>query len=254
MSNMVNAGLYAPARRIVQLLGLDRATFVQEGGPLSEQERDSLFCLAVLDVEIGPDGKAVGDPALARTRLQRVRAASAPGGELWWAALRAEAQALNLLGNKEAVADLAESAWTEHSTIEVGMWAVTTLCNAGRHQVARNLTDKSGLGTAPFSQPGSSRSLTENERDVVFALAILGVQPGSMPSKYEPAVARGRFIRVRGACSAGSGLWIAALRGELQALDQLDALDEAAALTADIEAAYPDVQLPTGILVRIGKA
>ena len=67
-------------------------------------------------------------------------------------------------------------------------------------------------------------------------------------------MARGRFARVRATCVPGSGLWLAALRGELQALDQVGALGEAATLTADIEAAYPEIQLPSDVLARIGKA
>ena len=254
MSNLVNAGQYPAARHLVETLGLDRAPFVQLDGSLSEPERDALFCLAILDVEIGADGKTVGDPAVAGGRLRRVRAASPPGGGLWWAALRAEAQSLNLLGDTQGAVRLAEAAWTQHRTAEVGMWAVTTLCNIGQYDAARRIADAGGLKSAPFSQPGSLRPLTDMERDATFALAILDVQPSAPDSHNEPVVARGRFARVRAACPAGSGLWLAALRGELQALDQLDAIDEAATLTADVEAGYPEVQLPSDVLARIGKA
>ena len=54
-----------------------------------------------------------------------------------------------------------------------------------------------------------------------------------------------------GAPNAAQGL---AVGGELQALDMLDAIDEAAALTGDVAAAFPDVKLPPDILARIGKA
>ena len=254
MSNLVNAGQYAPARYLVDLLKLDHAPFVQPEAPLSEQERDALFCLAVLDINIGPNGETTGNPVTARSRLQRVRATCPPGGGLWWASLRAEAQALNLLGDTEGVATLAERAWAECGTQDVGLWAVTTLCNAGHHDSARQLASQAGLASAPFSQPGSTRPLTESERDAVFALAILDVQPTSGRQRNEPAMARGRFARVRAFSPAGSGLWLAALRGELQALDQLDAMNEAATLTADVEAAYPEIQLPPDVLTRIGKA
>ena len=127
------------------------------------------------------------------------------------------------------------------------------MCNIGHYEAARQLADSARLGTAPFTQPGSTRLLAEGERDGVFALAVLDIQP-TASRRGEPAMARGRFARVRAACPAGSGLWVAALRGELQALDQLDAMNEAAALTADIEATHPEFQLPPDILTRIGKA
>jgi hypothetical protein len=131
---------------------------------------------------------------------------------------------------------------------------VTTLVNAGRYEPARAVAKQAGLGTAAFSQPGSARPLTDAERDVVFCLAVLDVQTG-VGGRWlgEPAMARGRFGRVRKAVSAGSGLWWAALRGELQALDMLDALDEAATLTAEVTAAHPELSFPQDILSRIGK-
>ncbi len=255
MTNMVNAGKYEAARTFVATLGLDQIPFVLSDGPLSDLQRDALFCLAILDVEMGPDGKTVGSPIIARSRLKRVRLASTAGSGIWWAALRAEAQAMTLLGDPDAVADLAERIWSENKGIEVAQWAVTTLANAGRYVPARRIATESGLKTAAFSQPGITRPMSDSERDAVFALAVLDVQSDAVGRPLgEPAMARGRFARVRAAATAGSGLWIAALRGELQALDQLDAQNEAATLTADIEAAHPELQLPSDILVRVGKA
>jgi len=71
---------------------------------------------------------------------------------------------------------------------------------------------------------------------------------------HDPAMARSRLARVRTVCPPGSGLWWAALRGELQALDLLEALDEAAALTAEIHAAHPDLDWPADVMARIGPA
>jgi 2-polyprenyl-3-methyl-5-hydroxy-6-metoxy-1,4-benzoquinol methylase len=255
MTNLVNAGKYAAARRFVSTLGLDRLPFVDGAGALSEPERDALFCLAILDVEIGADGRCVGSPILARSRLKRVRAASVQGSPIWWAALRAETQAMTLLGDPDGVADLAERMWAEHRSMDAAIWAVTTLVNAGRYDPARRIAAESGLKTAAFSQPGITRAMSEQERDAVFALAVLDVQFDWMGRPMgEPAMARGRFMRVRAGSAAGSGLWLAALRGELQALDQLDAQNEGAALTAELEAAHPELQLPPDILARIGKA
>ena len=255
MTNLVNAGKYDNARALVRDLRLDGEPFTQPGNTLSDPERDALFCLAILDVQIGPDDKPLGNPAIARGRLKRVRKATEPGSGLWWAALRGEAQALGLLNDVDGMAALAEGVATEHPEIDTAQWALTSLVNTGRYDAARVILARSGLATAPFTQPGINRPMTDAERDTVFCLAVLDVQVGfARRPTGEPAMARGRFARVRKASEAGSGLWWAAFRGELQALDMLDALDEAATLTADIEAAHPELQLPPDILARIGKA
>lgn len=255
MTNLVNGGSYDQARALVKDLALDTEAFTQPTAPLNELERDALFCLAILDVQTQPDGKPVGNPAIARGRLKRVRAASEPGAGLWWAALRGEAQALGLLDDTDALAALAENIANNHPEVDTAQWTLTTLVNAGRYDAARVVAAKSGLGAAPFTQPGITRAVTDAERDTIFCLAVLDVQTGFARRPLgEPAMARGRFSRVRQSTSAGSGLWWAALRGELQALDMLDALDEAAVLTADVEAAHPELQMPSDILARIGKA
>ena len=255
LTNLVNAGSYSPARDLVRDLDLAAAPFAQPGATLSEPERDALFCLAVLDVQSGPDGKPRGSLAAARTRFKRVRQAAKPGDGLWWAALRGEAQALDSLGEADALAALAETIARDHPDVDTGQWALVTLVNTGRYDAARAGLGRSGLMTAAFTQPGITRPLTDTERDVVFCLAVLDVQTGFARRPVgEPAMARGRFARVRRSAEPGTGLWWAALRGELQALDMLDALDEAATLTADIEAAHPEFEMPADILARIGKA
>lgn len=254
MTNLVNAGKYAAARTLVHDLRLDHAAFVQPAATLTPVDRDALFCLAILDAEVGVDGRPVAAPVVARGRFERVRAAAEPGSGLWWAALRGEAQALGLMDNQNGIVALAESVWDRHPGTDTAQWTLTTLVNAGRYHAARAVAVKSGLSDASFAQPGITRAMTDAERDAVFALAVLDVQTSLWGRRLEePAIARGRFARVRQACAAGSGLWYAALRGELQALDMLEALDEAAALTADIEAAHPELQLPPDILARIGK-
>jgi hypothetical protein len=162
---------------------------------------------------------------------------------------------MTLLGDRDSVSDLAERIWSEQQTSEAAQWAVVTLANAGRYDPARTIAAQSGLKTAPFAQPGITRPMTNQERDAVFALAVLDVQSDAVGRPLgEPAMARGRFARVRTAAPAGSDLWFAALRGELQALDQLDAQNEAASLTAELQAALPELQFPPEILARIGKA
>ena len=254
MTTLVNAGKYGPARVLVRDLRLDEAAFVTGSTPLTDAERDALFGLAMLDLEAAPDGQSLGSPDLARSRLRRVLDTIPGGGTLWWAALRGLAQAMRMLGDTEGVVALAERTWRDQPGPEAAAWALTTLANAGHYDAARAVAKGSGLDTASFSQPGITRPMTDAERDAVFSLAILDVQTDGRRPVGEPAMARGRFARVRAACPPGSGLWIAALRGELQALDMLDAIDEAAALTRDVDAAFPDVPLPADILARIGKA
>lgn len=144
--------------------------------------------------------------------------------------------------------------------------ALTGAVNAGWIDGARGLVEALRIDEDPVLLDGP---LTEVERDALFSLSVLAVQDGSGRAAGGvsrvrqwlgrgreadgPAVARGGFARVRGASEPGTGLWLAALRGELQALDMLDAREEAAALTRDVEAGHPGVTLPDDVLVRIGK-
>ncbi len=102
---LVNAGRYEPAAAVAAQEGLWDATLTA-AGPLDEPERDTLFCLAVLDV----CGNVPGNPARARPCFARARAAAAPGGGLWWAALRGELQALDQLGHLEEAQGVAAAA------------------------------------------------------------------------------------------------------------------------------------------------
>lgn len=254
MTNLVNGGRLDEARTLVRVLRLDEEAFVTGGGALSEMQRDALFCMAVLDVQIGPGGQPAGNAALARGRLRRVRQAAETLGGLWWASLRAEAQALGLLRDTEALEALVMGVARAHDGPETAPWVFSTLVNAGRYEAARGVSERHGLAVAGYAQPGATRPLTLVEREVVFCLAVLDLQPGpGWGGAGEPAMARGRFARVRRACVPGDDVWLAALRGELQALDMLDARDDAATLTGDVEAAHPEVTLPADILVRIGK-
>ena len=257
---LVNAGRFYEARAVARGSGyVERVRRLARDVPvgagrraaapvrMTDGERDALFSLAVLDSQPG----AEGDAERAAVGFARVRREADGGGMLWWAALKGEVQALQLLGRTEDVAAVTLSGWRAHGSAEVAAWVLVSLVNAGRYDEARGVARESGLEAAPFTQPVLARPMGEADRDVVFCLAILDVQAG--PDGGEPARARGRFSRVRKSCPMGSELWVAALRGELQALDMLDALDEAATMTAAIEAAHPELVLPPDILARIGK-
>ncbi len=259
LTTLVNAGHLDLARRLLGAAGAGIAPDIQPGAPLADADRDLLFCLAVLDAQSGPGpgpgGAASGDPALARTRFAEVRGAAAPGDGLWWAALNGELQVLGLLGDTAAATALTLQVVEAHPELDTGAWALPKLVNAGQYGPARAIAERSGLTSAAFTQPGSTRALSHDDRDVLFCLGVLDVQADAQGHAIgDAAMGRSRLSRVRQACEPGAGLWWAALRGELQALDLLDALDEAAALTTELHAAYPDLELPPDILSRIAPA
>lgn len=244
---LVNAGRLDHGRALARQSELDAERLAAWPAPLTETQRDALFSLAVIDSQADADA----NPDRAARCFRRVRREVTTGDALWWAALRGEVQALSVLGRTDEVETVALAGWRAHGSDEVARWALATLVNAGRYPSARIVEMGSGLGAATFTQPVVARPMTDGERDIVFCLAILDIHPES--GRGEPATARGRFSRVRKSCKAGTGLWVSALRGELQALDMLDALDEAATLTGDIVATHPDLALPPDILARIGR-
>ena len=243
---LVNAGRYDAARRVAQSGALTEHT---GGQPLAGQDRDVVFCLAVLGLqELQPPGEKL---AAARRRFARVREATAPGLPLWWAAFHGELQALELSGDGAGMAALIASVVKNHPDVKLGYPEMMRLVNAGQHDAAREVVRRSNL-EAGFAQPGSALPLEANERDCLFFLAVLDAQIGpDGRAAGQPAVGRSRFARVRAATPPGSDLWWAALRGELQSLDLLDAQDEAAVLTAEIAAAHPGLPLPDDIAARI---
>ena len=250
-NTLVNAGHLDLAQSLRQSAGPD----LMPASPPGDGDRDLMFCLAVLDAQAGPDGAALGDPAAARAGFAMVRASAAPGGGLWWAALRGEVQALTLLGAEAEATALTVQVVRANPDMDLGTWALPRLVNAGQYGPARDVAQRSGLLHAPFVQPGYAGALSLEQRDLLFLLGVLDVQAGpGRRARHDPAMGRVRMARVRAACDPGTGLWWAALRGELQALDLLDALDEAAALTAGLHAAHPGLPWPDDIAARIAPA
>ncbi len=132
---------------------------------------------------------------------------------------------------------------------------LTEAVNAGHYTLAKDLARRAEIEHAAFAGPSSTHKLTIVERDAVFCLAVLGVQTTLLGRPLgEPAPARGRFARVRATCLAGDSLWWAALHGELQALDQMDAGEDAAALVREIGAAHPELALPDSMTRRTAPA
>lgn len=117
------------------------------------------------------------------------------------------------------------------------------LVNAGHYELAAAVAEQEGLWDATFA----TDPLGCAERDALFCLAVLDVC-GAIPG--DAGRARPRFTRVRAAAPPGDGLWWAALRGELQALDQLgDGLEaERVAASALTQASGT---LPSDIAARL---
>ncbi len=121
VNRLINAGQYELARAAVRRGGLDRVPYARIGStlPLSTEERDSLFFLAVLDAQIGPGNRPVGEPALARHRFARVRSAVSPSEGLWMAAFRGELQSLDLLDARDEAADLVREVSAAHPGMDL---------------------------------------------------------------------------------------------------------------------------------------
>jgi hypothetical protein len=116
------------------------------------------------------------------------------------------------------------------------------LVNAGHYGVAASVAEEEGLWDGDAAAP-----LGDTERDALFCLAVLDVC-GEVPG--DAARARPRFARVRESVAPGAGLWWAALRGELQALDQLGRPGEAQAVAAAALDEAPG-EMPADIAARV---
>ncbi len=117
------------------------------------------------------------------------------------------------------------------------------LVNAGHYALAVAVAGQEAMWEAAFA----TDPLGAADRDALFCLAVLDVG-GEPPG--DAARARPRFARVRKATTPGEGLWWAALRGELQALDQLgDGLEAQRVTTLALAEAPGDA--PADIAARL---
>lgn len=130
--------------------------------------------------------------------------------------------------------------------------ALSEWVNAGHYDSARDFVRQNSLSQAGFTGPASTNLLKNLERDALLALALLNVQANDSgrPTR-EPIPARGRFVRVRSATLPGSTLWWAAIQGELQALDLMNAGIEATVLLKGITVTNPGLLLPPAITLRL---
>lgn len=127
----------------------------------------------------------------------------------------------------------------------IALRAFAHLVNAGRYPAAAAFAGSVGLDRLLAPKPG--QALSAEERDALFCMGVMDVQPQGQPRR-----ALGRFALVRTATAAGSDLWFAALRGELQGLDMLNEPAQARQLAGDLVRLRPNVTFPPDILARLG--
>ena len=246
LGHLVNAGHYALARGVVQRENLGS---LPAGVPMTDAERDVAFSLAVLDVQAGPDGRPLGDPAAARRRFAGVWGSASPDTGLWWAALRGEMQAIDLAPAIDDVVAMTEAVLAAMPNREFARWALPKLVNAGRYDLAETVVRRCGLG-----EPAAGEPLTDGDRDVVFCLAMLGLQAGKQKPGGSTAEVQAQFARVRATVSPGSELWRAALRGELEAIEQSGDNAKLIGLLTRVVAAHPSIELGYPEMIKLVNA
>ena len=246
LGHLVNAGHYALARDVVQRENLRS---VPADIPMMDAERDLAFSLAVLDVQTGPDGRPIGDPAAARRGFAAVFASASPDTGLWWAALRGEMQAIDLAPAIDDVTAITTAVLAAMPNREFARWALPKLVNAGHYDLAELVAQECRL-----DEPAAGRPLTDGDRDIVFCLAMLGLQASKLKPGGDTAMVQAQFARVRDTVTPGSDLWWAALRGELEAIEQSDDSVKLAALLAAIVATHPLVELGYPEMIKLVNA
>ncbi len=265
LAGAVNAGHLALGRAIAAATGLDRLDG-SEAGPSTPTRRDALFCLAVLDVQTDPEA----DPRRGARRFAAVLRRA--DGALAWQAAHGLYQALDRAWD-ESDAEALLAAWrhlepppgaapSEVMTILARRLFVGWV-NAAEYDRAADIADLVAAGISPAMtvgegqgdmsapmEPDPASKLSDGARDAAFCLGVLDLQPGG-----DVARARLWLERVRAGLQPGPGqvasdLYWAALRGELQAIDQIDGAVSARAHAArilvgiDLASAPADIPRP----------
>ena len=102
--------------------------------------------------------------------------------------------------------------------------AMVELVNAGHYQLAAELADMTNINTRSWTDPDVATQRSPSQRDALFCLAVLDSQSDNVP---EIERSRSRFSRVQQIVSvhdgdnAPAGLFDAACRGEVAALERL---------------------------------
>lgn len=234
---LVNAGRLAAGAALAERTGLQQEPRTllpgpdAEWAPPDELERDTVFCLAVLDMQ-GTDLNAVAR-ALRRFALVRRQVAASGLDEcvraLYWGAVRGEAQALQRLGLADRIGPLLVAVRSEAGEPPDDILRDTTAAsrgapvedhlvaqvNTGRYDAAKLVADYLYDGGLVDPPPGA---LNARERDRLFSLAVLDAQPGGdlRRAGRRFAAVRASLLQSHAGGEGVSDLYWAALRGELE--------------------------------------
>src|SRR5574340_799306 len=131
----------------------------------------------------------------------------------------AEAGALDLLSRLASLAPAAGGANGSERRRDIARRAFTSLVNARHYELGRAVAAAEALEREVDASLLTRGPLPPTERDTLFGLAVLEVQPGG-----NPAHARALFARVRSSLDATvrpvPELFWAALRGEILAAEK----------------------------------
>jgi hypothetical protein len=237
---MVNGGHIRLGAELAEAAGLQSAAWTNPPAdeatspPLPASRRDALFCLAIIDVQLdssGDPGRGRARFKLLRRQLQAYGAADVPA-DFTLQVVNGELQALRLLEDPACEIEVIAEAlvWFPDlpAAVKEGLSGrlndltcqrLVALVNAG------NFAAASPLAAAVMSESFVADTAgvpTPAQRDVLFALGMMNIQPGGEPDR-----ARSWFARVQASLRPAPDspvpdlLW-AALRGETVAVAMRD--------------------------------
>jgi SAM-dependent methyltransferase len=220
----VNAGHFELGREIAAVAQLNERIGDGASG-MTAVERDTMFCLAVLDVQ--PHARAW--PLRGAQRFAAVlRACADDADHLGAAAARGLNQAIESAGDDElasvALHELGRFAGRTNAPEDIKALATALSrrlfvgwVNAGEYQRAQSIASTIATG---FDAEGPERSIAA--RDAAFCLGVLNLQPGGDLNTAADLLAGVRTsLRPPTECDDASLFW-AALRGESQAIRRRD--------------------------------
>jgi cyclopropane fatty-acyl-phospholipid synthase-like methyltransferase len=235
---VVNAGHHALGAALADAIGWQQEPWANpaydaDPSSLTHEQRDVLFCLAVLDLH-GSDLHAYERAVRRFASVRRHIVASGKldaSGQAYWSAVQGEMEALDRLGLPDQVGHLLAAARAEAGTPPADVAATAThaataaftpdhlvaLVNGGRYDEARLLAGALGNYASADLPLGP---LSAGERDRLFGLGVLDLQP-----RGDPIRAARRFAAVRAGLLEARplpALYWAALRGEIEARSRVD--------------------------------
>lgn len=238
---LVAAGRFGPGRKLAAQEWLHHAPFAEirpdHEPAMTTADRDALFCLGMLDIQ------PKGDPLRARARFGRVRrdlsralsiseSSHRPlAPPLFWQAATGELTAAMMLKDDatttQVLRDLMALVNGDPTLIPepiraFGDHQFIWLVNSGQYRAAHDLARLRSLQDAAHANPGpdsDAAGLTERQRDELFCLGILDLQPGgSLPRALSRLAAVRRGVAPAAPEPVAPPLFWQALGGEIQAI------------------------------------